>query len=341
VSATAHADVAEDLERIEELRGLLTEVRAYVREHIPAGWPDLAGALGGLVEGPSGPRPLLPLAACAAVGGEAREAVPVAAAWEVAFVAGGILDDLQDQDRAAMWSILGEARAFNFSAALFAFAPKLLIEAPWPDVRVLALCRSFHEETVQLFAGQDRDLRGETRTLDDYWLTIGTKTANAFAWACGAGALCGSDDPELVRSCRTYGYHLGLALQVFDDFQGLWEPVGTSDLANGKVTLPLLYGLWLEHSRREELRSVVAGGRLAAEEERVREILDGIGARDYLVWVALQERDRAVAALERCPGVAGVTALSAYATTIFARMGEVTSPALGYTEHENITTPAP
>jgi len=327
LSARLATAVADDLERIEELRRLLPEVRAYVRRHLPAEWPDLTHALGAVVDGPCGPRPLLPLAACAAVGGEARRAVPVAAAWEVAFVAGGILDDLQDQDREAVWSSVGEGRAFNFSAALFAFAPKLLVEAPWPDSRVVAVCRSFHEETMHLFAGQDRDLRGETRTLDDYWLTIGTKTANAFAWACGAGALCGCEEPELVRACRAYGYHLGLALQILDDFQGLWEPVGTGDLANGKVTLPLLYGLSVEHGWREELQAIADGEELAAEAERVRKILDEIGARDYVVWVCLQERDRALAALERCPGATGVTVLTAYATTIFARLTEVTSHA--------------
>ena len=136
-----------------------------------------------------------------------------------------------DRDRSALWSLVGEARAFNFSSALHAFAAKLLVEAPWPATQVRTICRTFHEETIRLFAGQDRDLCGETRTLDDYWRTIGAKTANAFAWACGAGALCGSDDPDLVRACRNYGYHLGLALQVLDDFQGFWEPVGSGALS--------------------------------------------------------------------------------------------------------------
>ena len=69
---------------------------------------------------------------------------------------------------------------------------------------------------------------------------------------------------------------------------------------------------------------IVDGGRLCAEADRVRAILDAVGARDYLVWVALQERERALRALAPCSGEAGVAALTAYTTAIFARMNEAT-----------------
>lgn len=300
---------------------VLPDVRDYIRRHLPPDWPDLRAVLSCVVDYSLGPRPLLPLAGCAAVGGDAHDAVPVAAAWTVIFLSGGILDDLQDKDRDdALWANVGDARAFNFSAALLALSGMLLAEAPWSAGRYWMINRTFHQETMRLMAGQDRDLCGETRTLDDYWRTIGSKTANAFAWACQAGALCGTEDLILIEACRKYGYHLGLALQIFDDFQGLWEPVGLGDLACGKITLPVIFGLSVAHERREELNSLVNSGQMAVAANRVREILDSIHTRDFMVWAALQERERALTALALCPGNAGVTALSAYVTVMFARI---------------------
>jgi len=172
-------------------------------------------------------------------------------------------------------------------------------------------------------AGQDRDLRGETRTLEDYWRTIEGKNAMAFSFICAAGAICGTGDTVLIQACRTFGHHLGLALQLFDDFEGFWKPSGLNDLAMGKITLPVLYGLSVEHEERNELQALVNDNNLAVHVDRIRTILDKIHTRDFMIWAALQERKQAIAALNPCPGQDGVTALSAYMTTIFCHIEDV------------------
>lgn len=299
-----------------------------VRRGAPRDWPELRQVLGSVGAHPLGPRPTLPLAACAAVGGDPRAAREAAAAWEVLAQAGGILDDLQDGDRSGLGAQVGPGRAFNFSAALLAYGALLLSRAPLPPHRALALQQEFHRETLHLLAGQDLDLTGRTDTLDDYWATIAGKTARAFAWACGAGARCGTDDLAAVDACRRFGLHLGLALQVLDDLQGIWEPVGRGDLHAGKITLPLLYGLEMDHPGREELRGMLQEGRLQKEARRVVELLDAIGTREFLVWTALQERERSLAALAPLkaagsPDHPGVGALEDYATMILRRAGEI------------------
>jgi geranylgeranyl diphosphate synthase type I len=69
--------------------------------------------------------------------------------------------------------------------------------------------------------------------------------------ACCAelGALAaGTEDTRRV-AFREYGYSLGLAFQVLDDWLGIWgdmEITGKSvesDLVSGKKTLPVLFGL--------------------------------------------------------------------------------------------------
>lgn len=313
-----------DLEQLQAFQVLLPAVRVYIRKHLPTEWPELTAVLRALVDKPLGPLALLPLASCAAVGGPPQRAIPVGAAWEVLNLAIRILDDLQDQDRAqGLWAVVGAPRAFNYSAALYAFSQELLARAVWPADLYRAIQQVFCEGALRLSYGQDLDLRSQTQTLDAYWRTIAEKNGSAFAMVCAAGALCGTADAALVQACHTFGHHLGLALQLFDDFEGLWAPSGAGDLAMGKVTLPVLYGLETAHPRRDELQQIVNGGALAQCAGRIREILDEIHARDFVVWTALQERDRAVAALANCLDRKEMTPLVVYVTSLFAHIEDI------------------
>ncbi len=313
---------------IDALRALLPEVRRYIADHVPVGWDALDDILRPLVTEPLGPLGLLPLAGCAAVGGDARAAIPVAAAWEVLNLAVRIMDDVADQDRpGALWSNVGVPRASNLATAIYTFAYHLLARAAWSAERYRRINRVFIDEALRLSAGQDRDLRSAPTTIEEYWRTMEDKNAPAFALACAAGALAGTDSRELVERCRGFGHHLGVALQLFDDFEGLWASDGAGDLGIGKVTVPVLYGLTIDHPGRDELRRLADQGRLADRADRVRAILDGAGARDFVIWAALQERDRAMAALEGLPGSDGVAALGDYVTALFARVEEILPPA--------------
>ena len=90
-----------------------------------------------------------------------------------------------------------------------------------------------------------------------------------------------------------------------------------TDLKQGKVTLPLLYGLTTDHPKRDELVSLTRAGKVASREERIREILDSIDTKSYLMWAALKERDQALQAISLCPDSEGRQALEAYITGLF------------------------
>jgi geranylgeranyl pyrophosphate synthase len=119
-----------------------------------------------------------------------------------------------------------------------------------------------HLEVVRLFAetlgamarGQideaHNQLNGhrawQTLTRDDYYRTIGGKTASLFVLACqGTGLLAGLE-ARSVDALREFGQNLGLAFQVIDDIldftsteEELGKPVG-SDLRQGTITLPVI-----------------------------------------------------------------------------------------------------
>ena len=303
---------------MEWLKSLYTEVQDVIKEEIPSGWPGLQRVMEFLWTKPLCTEAMLPLASCRAVGGTAAHAVHVTAAVVSFTAALRFLDDVEDQDRPnGLWKQVGPARAWNYASALHVYCFRILNMAPLPPDLSRSLIQLFVDSSFELAAGQDRDLAGLTRTIEDYWQTAEMKSGCPYGLACAAGAMVGTRDRKLIESCTLFGHHLGLAKQILNDMESIWEPQGSSDLESGKVTLPLVYGLNLEHARRDELLSLVKRDAIAQNADVVKEILETIDTKEFLIWAALKEREKALAALGNCPDIEGRMALEAYITGMF------------------------
>lgn len=156
-----------------------------------------------------------------------------------------------------------------------------------------------------------------SNSIEDYWRTIELKTAKAYSAACASGAMVGTENPELIEACGTFGHHVGLAIQIFNDMESIWQPDGITDLKQGKITLPLLYGLQSQHPERDELLSLVTDNEIATHAERIKEILDNIDTKSFLIWAALKEREQALEAIKICPNAEGKEVLESYITGMF------------------------
>lgn len=129
--------------------------------------------------------------------------------------------------------------------------------------------------------------------------------------------MLGTDDAQLIEGCQLFGHHLGLSKQILNDMESIWQPDGITDIRQGKLTLPLVYGISFDHPAREELKLIVQNNAVSANADRVQEILDNIEAKNFLIWAALKEREQALAALSICPNNEGKEALEAYITGMF------------------------
>ena len=96
----------------------------------------------------------------------------------------------------------------------------------------------------------------------EYFKVLEMKTAELFGLACELGAkLAGGTVPE-QEALRRHGLALGTAYQVYDDCLDLYgseETAGKSlgtDLATGKVTLPLL--VFFERAGTSERQEVLS-----------------------------------------------------------------------------------
>ena len=299
-------------------------VRQTLRDAIPSDWPELGNVLAYLWEEPMPTEAMLPLAACRAVGGDVRAAVPIAAAVLAAVASVRLLDDLADLDRPGqLWSRVGPARAWNYAAGAQFLTFAILSQSTLPASVVHRVGQVFSQAFLYVAAGQDRDLLGPAATIDDYWRTMELRSGQAYAAACASGALVGTSEPSLVQACATFGHHFGLTMQIFNDLESIWRPDGQTDLERSRVTLPLLYALRLDHPASAELRAFVSGDHPGPRTDRIRELLDELDTRKFLVWAALKERERALSALSPCPDSAGQDALTSMITGLFGDVDEL------------------
>lgn len=308
------------------LTELYPQVKQFLLSQLPSSWSQLSQLADLWFEETIIPEIIPVLASCKAVGGDPQQAIAVAAAILATEISIRILDDLQDQDRPhALDQSVGVACALNYADAFKTVGFKVMGDLALNNVAIgVKLYNTFIDGYFQVLKGQDRDLKGISNTWENYWQTVEMKTGAGYGTASALGAIVGTNQEELINSCRIYGYHLGLAIQIFNDLEGVWFPDGKSDLDRGKITLPLLYGLTCEHSQQEELLIIVKDARIAFKAEKIRTILDQIDTRNYLVWMAMKHRELALEAIENCPNQEGKEALEARFTAMFSNVEDLT-----------------
>jgi geranylgeranyl pyrophosphate synthase len=309
----------------ERLAATLDQIRARAVDSAADRWPELRGILAAWLPQPTDPQLALPLAAAVAVGAELEAAVPFAAAWALVCFSVRVLDDCADQDNPrALHLQIGLPRAFNLGTGGLLHAGAELGRLPGDRDRVIDVLRGYLDAGVQACAGQDRDLTAPPASLEAYLRLVEDKTACAFEFAAWAAARLHTDEEPQLRAARACGRHVGIMLQILDDLEACWFPVGLSDLGQGKRTLPLFFGLArVDHPDRAELARILGSSVPWAEERRVLEILDAMDIRRRLVWAALQERDLARAAAAELPRAEGAAILQTYLDWTFRDVAQM------------------
>jgi octaprenyl-diphosphate synthase len=197
-------------------------------------------------------RPLLVLLAAALCGYRGPRAVRVASAVEYLHTATLLHDDVVDgasrrRGRPSVNSLWGDRAAILVGDFLYARASQTLVEDGNRDILLIysETIRTMAEgEVLQLARSFDSDLTEST-----YLDVIGRKTSTLLATATESGAILGDATRGERRSARAFGWEIGLAFQLVDDaldYSGDSEELGKApltDLAEGKVTMPLLASL--------------------------------------------------------------------------------------------------
>lgn len=140
-----------------------------------------------------------------------------------------------------------------------------------------------------------------------YFQVIECKTSKLFEAACLLGGVIAEQPRALKQDLTAYGRHIGNAFQLVDDVLDYQADLATwgknigDDLAEGKITLPLIYAL--SHGP-QSLVNTIREAILAKGTEEMATIQKGIaasGAIDYTMQRAKEEAHQAQQCLARLP----------------------------------------
>ena len=302
--------------RLADVRSLIsremTEVEALIGERIAVGVAPATHSAKHLFDaGGKRVRPMALLLAHACWSAVDDKARGLAAAAELVHMATLLHDDViddGDQRRGHPTS----RRLWGNAVSVLA-GDLLLVEAlrlgsgaaavTWQEL-VATLGRLVDGEVVQL--------RGRLAvSLDEstYFEIVRGKTASLFEWALRAGAREGGAPEAAVDALGAFGGHIGVAFQLVDDVLDYdSDPAATgksmlTDLAEGKVTLPLIRAAALDAESRASFAALVAEVRSGDAEAahilaaRVR----ASGACDRVRDLARAETSSALACLQIVP----------------------------------------
>lgn len=229
--------------------------------------------------------PLLPLFCCEAAQGDPVKAIPVSAAWMAFYLAAHLLDTLEDGEPPTYpTASLGKAGTLNLSTGLM-MAAELVLDTledrGIEDVTARAIRASLHKTIFEMCSGQHSDLQTPSPGIHDCLKIAGAKSGSFFSVACYSGAILEMNDPDQLNYFSSYGYQLGMIVQIEDDISDFWDRDGrNNDLALGKWNLPVAYALEvLPVEETHRLKELLVEARTdQAAEEAARQIILGAGA---------------------------------------------------------------
>lgn len=175
-------------------------------------------------------------------------------------------------------------------------------------------------EVLQLMTQHDINIDETT-----YFRIINAKTAVLFQSTCEMAAILLKIDPLPIQHAADFGKHIGLAFQLVDDaldYKGTSTELGKNvgdDLAEGKVTLPLIHALsHADNNEKQLLTHIIATGKIS-ELEQVKNIIERHHSVEYTLELAKQHQQHALTILDTFPESIYKTALQQLAEFILLR----------------------
>lgn len=197
-------------------------------------------------------RPLILLLSAKACGYQGKSHLPLATAIEFIHTATLLHDDVVDgsslrRNKTTANALWGNSASVLVGDFLYSRAFQMMVGVGNME------CMNILSNTTNILAeGEIQQLINMGRTdlnEAEYLRVIEAKTAKLFAAAAHMGGLIAGATAHETAALNDYGLHLGIAFQMIDDlldYQADNHQMGKNsgdDLADGKLTLPLIYAL--------------------------------------------------------------------------------------------------
>ena len=177
-------------------------------------------------------------------------------------------------------------------------------------------------EILQITSNTSDVLSEET-----YYSVIHQKTAALFEACCGIGAISASADDRQIDAAKNFGRLLGIIFQIRDDIFDYYDsaeigkPTG-NDMAEGKLTLPVLYALQSTANQEMLQLALKVRRRLVTTEEIARLVAftKENGGIEYAEQRMFELRDEAFLFIQQFVEDAAIAdALTAYLDFVIKR----------------------
>jgi octaprenyl-diphosphate synthase len=274
-------------------------------------------------------RPLLVLLGARACGYDGNGHVRLATIIEFLHTATLLHDDVVDRSdlrrgRATANSTWGNAPSVLVGDFLYSRAFQLMVELENMDIMAILsdATNTIAEGEVMQLANIGNLALSEAQYLE----VIRCKSALLFQAAAHTAGVLGSDDPDEITALKQFGLHFGMAYQLVDDYLDyagdtalLGKNVG-DDLAEGKLTLPLIHSL---RTIRPAEAAVLRDALLERSANRLDEVLNIVrrsGALSYVQEAARRQAELARGTLAGLPDTAYRDALETLAHHSTARL---------------------
>ena len=255
-------------------------------------------------------RPLVVLLASRALGYAGQQHRRTAAIIEFIHTATLLHDDVVDaserrRGRDSANAVFGNQASVLVGDFLYSRAFQMMVDVD--SMRVMEILADATNtiaagEVMQLMNIHDPDV-----TEAAYRQVIYRKTARLFEAGAQLAAVLAGSGAAIERVMVDYGRHLGSAFQLVDDaldFDACPEELGKNlgdDLAEGKLTLPLIHALRTGSPvERQMIREAIVTGGLGRLAD-IQAVIESTGALQYTAARAQEAADLAIGALTDVP----------------------------------------
>lgn len=319
MDVTVHSSVAAEFSRVDEV--IVELLQSDV---------EMVESIGHYIVQAGGKRmrPLLVLLCAKALGSVEAAHIKFAAVVEFIHTATLLHDDVVDLSTMRRGlptanAAFGNAPSVLVGDFIYTRAFQLMVE-----LNNMPLLAHMAETTNTIAAGEVMQLvhAGDPDTqVSQYQEIIRRKTAALFAAACHGAALLHQSAADIADQLHTFGLNLGIAFQLADDFLDYaGDPTQTGknvgdDLAEGKVTLPLLHAMQEGSAQDRQMVARALREKDASVFADIMEIVHRTGGLEATLKAASHHQTLAEQALARLPASEATESLRTLARQAVAR----------------------
>ncbi|CUA78771.1 polyprenyl synthetase family protein [Anoxybacillus suryakundensis] len=218
----------------------------------------------------------------------------IAAAVELIVLAGDLLDDVVDQDR-----LKDDAITVHTAIGFLLLGQQVIAHLHIADEKKLKALSYVTSCLLQSVHGQQTDVACNVQTEAECIKMVEKKSGSLVAMVCVIGALlAGKED---IAAIETYARYIGIAAQIDNDLDALYNWDKKADIQAKKKSLPILYMLESKHDNlwKQYFNNEIDYDEMYVQKEKALQQMEQEGAIYYAKVMSQIYKEKAWQEIEK------------------------------------------